>query len=211
MQQAGIDFDEVFVPVNRLESVRLLVAMAAQETWPVHHMDVKSAFLNGELREEVYTAQPPGFTVAGAEHKVLHLQKVLYGLWRAPRAWDEKLHISLRALGFKQSQCEPAMYRHTHGDSLLLRVYVDNFITGSTEAKISRFNVEMKARFRMSNLGLLSIYISIKVQQSSSGIILCHAHYVKRILEMAGMQDCNPAHIPMESWLRLSRDTTTAS
>ncbi|KAF0889131.1 hypothetical protein E2562_022144, partial [Oryza meyeriana var. granulata] len=84
VQQPGVDFDEVFAPVARIESVRLLLALAAQEGWPVHHMDVKSAFLNGELIEEVYVRQPPGFTVAGHEDKVLRLDKALYGLRQAP-------------------------------------------------------------------------------------------------------------------------------
>ncbi|KAF0931465.1 hypothetical protein E2562_004588 [Oryza meyeriana var. granulata] len=88
VQQPGVDFDEVFAPVARIESVRLLLALAAQEGWPVHHMDVKSAFLNGELIEEVYVRQPPGFTVAGHEDKVLRLDKALYGLRQAPRAWS---------------------------------------------------------------------------------------------------------------------------
>jgi hypothetical protein len=78
VQQPGIDFDEVFAPVARLESVRLLLAVAAQDGWPVHHIDVKLAFLNGDLGEEVYVAQPPGFVVAGAEQKVLRLRKALY-------------------------------------------------------------------------------------------------------------------------------------
>jgi hypothetical protein len=86
VQRRGIDFDEVYAPVARLESVRLLLAVAAQEGWEVHHMDVKSAFLNGDLAEEVYVTQPAGFVVKGAEHKVLKLKKVLYGLRQAPRA-----------------------------------------------------------------------------------------------------------------------------
>jgi hypothetical protein len=83
--QEGVDFDEVFAPVACMESVRLL-ALAAQEGWQVHHMDVKSAFLNGDLKEEVYVRQPAGFIVAGQEGKVLRLRKVLYGLRQAPRA-----------------------------------------------------------------------------------------------------------------------------
>ncbi|KAF0905494.1 hypothetical protein E2562_004459 [Oryza meyeriana var. granulata] len=95
VQQPGVDFDEVFAPVARIESVRLLLALAAQEGWSVHHMDVKSAFLNGELIEEVYVRQPPGFTVAGHEDKVLRLDKALYGLRQAPRAWNAKLDETL--------------------------------------------------------------------------------------------------------------------
>jgi hypothetical protein len=85
-QKAGIDYDEVYAPVARLDSVRLLLALAAQEGSHVHHLDVKSAFLNGDLQEEVYVTQPPGFESQGQEHKVLRLNKALYGLKQAPRA-----------------------------------------------------------------------------------------------------------------------------
>ena len=86
LQQEGVDFDDAFAPVARMESVRLLLALAAQEGWRVHHMDVKSAFLNGDLKEEVYVHQPPGFTIPGQEGKVLCLRKALYGLRQAPSA-----------------------------------------------------------------------------------------------------------------------------
>jgi len=86
VQRPGIDFEEDFAPVTRLESVHLLLAVAAHESWEVHHMDVKSAFLNGDLQEEVYVSQPAGFIIQGAEHKVLKLKKALYGLRQAPRA-----------------------------------------------------------------------------------------------------------------------------
>jgi hypothetical protein len=86
VQQEGIDFDEVFSPVARMESVRLLLALVSQEGWQVHHMDVKSAFLNGDMKEEVYVRQPVGFIIAGQEGKVLRLRKALYGLRQASRA-----------------------------------------------------------------------------------------------------------------------------
>jgi len=100
VQRQGVDFDEVFAPVARLESVRLLLAHAASEGWAVHHMDVKSAFLNGVLQEEVYVEQPLGFVLKGHELKVLHLVKALYGLRQAPRTWYSKLDESLINLGF---------------------------------------------------------------------------------------------------------------
>ena len=86
VQQEGIDYDDAFAPVARMESVRVLLALAAQEGWGVHHMDVKSAFLNGDLKEEVYVRQPPGFAILGEEGKVYHLRKALYGPRKAPRA-----------------------------------------------------------------------------------------------------------------------------
>lgn len=141
VQQAGIDFDEVFALVARMEFIRLLLALAAQEGWLVHHMDMKSAFLNGELREEVYVRQPLGFIVAGEEGKVLRLQKALYGLRQAPRAWNAKLDHTLKDLGFKQSEHEHAVYRRGRGGTtLLVGVYVDDLIiTGSTMEVVEEF------------------------------------------------------------------------
>jgi hypothetical protein len=109
MQQEGIDFDEVFALVSRMESVRLL-ALAAQEGWRVHHMDVKSAFPNGDLKEEVYVRQSAGFVIAGQEGKVLRLRKALYGLRQALRAWNSKLDDTLKKIDFVQSEHEHAMY-----------------------------------------------------------------------------------------------------
>ena len=120
VQQQGIDFEEVFAPVARMESVRLLIALAAYEGWQLHHMDVKSAFLNGDLQEEVYVSQPPGFIEKGEEHKVLKLQKALYGLRQAPRAWYAKLDDTLLSLGFERSPMEHAMYKRGQGKSSLL-------------------------------------------------------------------------------------------
>ena len=101
-QRQGVDFDEVFAPVARLETVRLLLAVAAQRRWSVHHMDVRSAFLNGELQEEVYVHQPAGFIDSCNPNKVLKLQKALYGLHQAPRAWNTKLDTTLVSLGFEK-------------------------------------------------------------------------------------------------------------
>ena len=104
VQQEGVDFDDAFAPVARMESVRLLLALAAQEGWRVHHMDVKSTFLNGDLREEVYVHQPPGFAIPGKDGKVLHLRKALYGLRQAPRAWNAKLDSTLKGMGLSKAR-----------------------------------------------------------------------------------------------------------
>ena len=98
VQQEGVDFDDAFAPVMRIESIHLL-ALAAQDGWRVHHMDVKSAFLNGDLKEEVYVHRPSGFIIPGKENKVLRLHKALYGLRQAPRAWNAKLDSILKQMG----------------------------------------------------------------------------------------------------------------
>ena len=110
VQREGIDFEEVFALVARMESVRLLLALAAAKDWHVHHLDVKSAFLNSELAETVFVIQPPGFAVKKAEHKVLHLRKALYGLRQALRAWNAKLDATLGELGFTRCTTEHTLY-----------------------------------------------------------------------------------------------------
>ena len=207
VQKHGVDYDEVFAPVARLESVRLLLALAARAGWTVHHMDVKSAFLNGELEEEVYVAQPPGFTAAGQDSKVLKLKKALYGLKQAPRAWNAKLDASLASLGFSRCPSEHAVYAKGAATSrLVVGVYVDDLIiTGSDEEEIAGFKKEMQALFDMSDLGRLHYYLGIEVRQHGGGIDLGQAAYAAKILDKAGMTGCNPCHMPMEPRFKLSR------
>src|SRR6185369_6004664 len=129
VQRDGIDYEEVFAPVVRMESVRLLLALAAGRSWKVYHLDVKSAFLNGELAEEVYVQQPSGFVIAGEEHRVLRLRKALYGLRQAPRVWNIKLDASLTSLGFTKCATEHALYtRRSKGGLVIVGVYVDDLI-----------------------------------------------------------------------------------
>ncbi|BAF28754.2 Os11g0656500 [Oryza sativa Japonica Group] len=209
VQRAGIDFDEVFAPVARLDSVRLLLALAAQEGWMVHHMDVKSAFLNGELIEEVYVVQPPGFEIDGQENKVYRLDKALYGLRQAPRAWNTKLDCTLKKLGFKQSPLEHGLYARGDGSGrLLVGVYVDDLvIVGGDSGMIKGFKEQMKAEFKMSDLGPLSFYLGIEVHQEAGIITLKQAAYASRIVEKAGLTGCNPCATPMEPRLKLSKES----
>ena len=174
VQREGIDFEEVFAPVARMESVRLLLALAAAKDWRVHHLDVKSAFLNGELAETVFVRQPPGFAVKGEEHRVLRLRKALYGLRQAPRAWNAKLDTTLGELGFQRCATEHALYTRRRGkEELVVGVYVDDLIvTGARTEDLNSFKCEMAARFRMSDLGALSYYLGIEVRQGKEELML---------------------------------------
>jgi hypothetical protein len=209
VQRKGIDFDDTFAPVARMEFVRLLFALATQEGWRVHHMDVKSAFLNDDLKE-VYVHQLPGFAIPGKEGKMLRLCKALYGLRQAPRAWNAKLNSTLKEMGLEQGPHEAAIYRRGNGgNTLLVGVYVDDLvITSTTDEKVAAFKKEMKTTFQMSDLGLLS-YLGIEVHQVDSGITLRQTTYAKRVIELAGLTNCNPALTPMEERLKLSRGSTT--
>jgi hypothetical protein len=174
-------------------------------------MDVKSVFLNGDLKEEVYVHQPPGFVIPGKEGKVLRLRKALYGLRQAPRTWNAKLDFTLKGMGFRQSPHEAAIYRRGNGgNTLLVGVYVDDLvITGTKDVEVATFKKEMKDTFQMSDLGLLSFYLWIEVHQDDSRIMLRQTAYAKRIIELAGLTDCNPAPTPMEERLKLSHDSMT--
>jgi hypothetical protein len=213
MQQHGVVFDEVFAPVARLESVRLLLAYAAGQGWSIHHMDVKSAFLNNKLQKVLYVAQPPGFVVAGEETKVLRLSKALYGLRQAPRAWYAKLDAVLLALGFHRSESEHAVYmrgggqRHQH--QLIVGVYIDDLvIMGGNLDELKQIKEEMKSTFQMADLGLLQYYLGLEVSQGEGGITVCQRAYALKIMAVASMEGCNLSHISMESRLKLSKSST---
>jgi len=152
----------------------MVLALAATRNWRVHHLDVKSAFLNGELEEELYVQQPPGFALPGGEHKVLRLRKALYGLRQAPRTWNSKLDATLASLGFSKCATKHALYgKSTERGSLIVGVYVDDLIiTGSEQRDIDDFKREMKGRFCMSDLGLLTYYLGIEVEQGRDAITL---------------------------------------
>ncbi|GJU53663.1 ribonuclease H-like domain, reverse transcriptase, RNA-dependent DNA polymerase [Tanacetum coccineum] len=209
IQQHGIDFEEVFAPVARMETIRLLLAIAANNKWEVHHLDVKSAFLHGDLKEEVYVTQPEGFVKRQDNGKVYRLIKALYGLRQAPRAWNIKLDNTLKSLDFKKCALEQAIYTKTSKDStLLIGVYVDDLIiTGTPKKEIDKFKAQMEEKFEMSDLGLLAYYLGIEVTQTEGDISIRQSAYAIKILKEAGMIDCNETLIPMDPGTRLTKIT----
>lgn len=208
VQKKGIDFDEVFVPVTRLETLRLLLALLAKHGWEVHHLDVKSAFLNGELLEEVYVSQPEGYVKKNEERKVYKLLKALYGLRQAPRAWYTRLNKCLKELNFIKCPYEHAVYTKREGDEfLVVGVYVDDLIvTGSNVESVKMFKNQMCSEFEMTDLGKLSYYLGLEVCQEKNYIELKQTAYAKKVLEKAGMRDCNPVKYPMEVKIQLHKD-----
>lgn len=208
VQKYGVDYEEVFAPVARIETVRLILALAGSYGWQVHHLDVKSAFLNGDLEEEVYVTQPEGFQRKGEENRVFKLAKALYGLKQAPRAWNSCLDQYLRSLGFVRCDHEYSVYTKKEKDEdLIIGVYVDDLIvTGSREDLIQAFKKDMKVKFEMSDLGLLSYYLGIEVNQSKDGISLKQEAYARSLLRKTRMLECNPTKSPMEHKLKLTRD-----
>ncbi|KAJ0621560.1 putative RNA-directed DNA polymerase [Helianthus annuus] len=193
-QRKGVDFGDVFAPVARMETIRLLLAMAASGGWL--------------LSEEVYVSQPDGFVIKGKENHIYKLNKALYGLRQAPRAWNSKLDKVLKELGFVRCKHEQAVYFIQKSDSLLIvGVYVDDIIvTGPKERDIGIFKSKMKSAFDMSDLGQLSYYLGIEVDQQKTGIILKQSAYAKKILKLAGMTECNSSKFPMHHKLKLTKE-----
>lgn len=206
-QKPGIDFDEVFAPVARIETIRFLIAHAAMKGWEIHHLDVKTAFLNGDLEEEIYVNQPEGFEKTQESHKVYKLQRSLYGLRQSPRAWNIKLDGMLKQLKFQKCTKEQSVYKRQIGDSfLIIAVYVDDlFVTGSSISIIHEFKMEMEKRFEMTNLGKLTYYLGIEVSQGIEGIKIKQEAYALKVLKAMGMHDCNPVHVPMDPNVKYSK------
>ena len=207
-QVRGVDFEEVFLPVARAESIQIVVAMAAQFKWKLHHLDVKSAFLNGYIEEDIYVNQPEGFIKKGKENYVLKLRKARYGLRQAPRAWNNKLDETLKSMGFIRSINDQAVYTSNRKESKLwVGVYVDDLIiTRSNPEEIDVFKTSMKTKFEMTNFILLHSYLGIQVMQEEDGIKMCQTRYAIRILDMFNMSDCNASKTPMECRLKLDRN-----
>ncbi|GJW59725.1 retrovirus-related pol polyprotein from transposon TNT 1-94 [Tanacetum coccineum] len=173
-QEEGIDFEESFAPVARLEAVRMFIAYAAHKNITIFQMDVKTAFLNGPLKEEVYVSQPEGFIDPEFPDHVYRLKKALYGLKQAPRAWYDKLSSFLIEHGFTKGIIDPTLFTRRHGgDILLVQVYVDDIIFRSTNPDFSKhFANLMKNNFEMSMMGELKFFLGLQVHQSPRGIFI---------------------------------------
>lgn len=213
VQKQGVDYDEVFAPVARIETICLVIALAATKGWEIHHLNVKTTFLHGELIEEVFVLQPEGFKVAGNENKVYKLKKALYVLKQAHRAWNVKLNAILREFKFQRCSKELSLYRKDEKDGMLIVVvYVDDLlVTGTSLPSILRFKKEMATKFKMSDPGRLTYYLGIEVCQTQEGISLNQDRYARKIFEECGMDACNSCSVPMEINLKLSKSVEEKS
>ncbi|GJT94721.1 putative ribonuclease H-like domain-containing protein [Tanacetum coccineum] len=164
-QEEGIDYDEVFAPVARIEAIRLFLAYASFMGFIVYQMDVKSAFLYGTIKEEVYVCQPPGFKDSQFPDKVYKVEKALYGLHQAPRAWYETLSTYILENGYRRGTIDKTLFiKKDRGDILLVQVYVDDIIFGSTKKSLCvEFEQMMHKRFQMSSMRELTFFLGLQV------------------------------------------------
>ncbi|PNX76333.1 putative LRR receptor-like protein kinase [Trifolium pratense] len=195
LQKHGIDYNEVFAPVARLETVRLVVALACKNRWLLYHLDVKSAFLNGPLEEEVFVSQPPGFEIKWKENMVYKLYKTLYGLKQAPRAWNKRIDEFLIQIGFKKCVVEFGVYVQSFktGEIIIICLYVDDLLlTGSRVAGIEDVKDKLKSEFEMSDLGELSFFLGMEFSKVKDGIVMHQQKYIGELLEKFEMNGCKP-------------------
>ncbi|GJY43517.1 retrovirus-related pol polyprotein from transposon TNT 1-94 [Tanacetum coccineum] len=192
-----IDFEESYAMLLGWSAV--FIAYAAHKSFTVYQMDVKTAFLYGPLKEEVYVNQPDGFVDPYHPDKVYRLKKALYGLKQAPRAWYDELSNFLVSNGFSKGSIDPTLFITKHGeDILLVQIYVDDIIFGSTNPKLSkRFGKLMHSKFDMSMMGELKFFLGIQIHQSPRGIFINQAKYAQEILKKHGMTSCDSIGTPM--------------
>ncbi|VVT58442.1 uncharacterized protein SAPINGB_P006210 [Magnusiomyces paraingens] len=198
-QVEGIDYTETFAPVVRYETVRIVLAIAAQFGFQVHHMDVETAFLNGDLKEDIYMRQPKGFVVKGQESKVCHLKKSLYGLKQAPLCWNEKIHGALVKLGFIRNESDYGVYTKGSGSTMvIIALYVDDLlISGNSSEVIAKTKSSLSSMFKMKDLGPVEQFLGMRVKQSPYHITVDVSRYIFDMLEEFGMQNCSSVKTPL--------------
>jgi hypothetical protein len=205
-QTYGVDYQERFAPVAKMNSIRVILYCAANLGWDIRQLDVKNAFLHGDLEEEVYMEIPPGFSCPKAEGKVCKLKKALYGLKQSPRAWFERFAKAMISFGYTQSNADHTLFiRHRGGNMTLLIVYVDDIvITGNDHQEITNLKKRLAEEFERKDLGRLRYFLGIEVAWSARGIFISQRKYVLDLLEETGMLGCKPADTPIEASHRLS-------
>ncbi|GKD56351.1 putative ribonuclease H-like domain-containing protein [Tanacetum coccineum] len=207
-QEEGIDYDEVFAPVARIKAIRLFLAYALSKDFVVYQMDVKSAFLYGKIEEEVYVCQPPGFDDPEFPNIVYKVEKALYGLHQALRAWYETLSTYLLDNGFQRGQIDKTLFiKRIKSDILLVQVYVDDIIFGSTKKELcTKFEKLMHKKFQMSSMGELTFFLGLQVSHKDNGIFISQDKYVDEILKKFGFSTMKTASTPMETSKPLLKD-----
>ncbi|GJZ38072.1 retrovirus-related pol polyprotein from transposon TNT 1-94 [Tanacetum coccineum] len=207
-QEEGIDFEESFAPVARLEAIRIFLAFAAHMNMVVYQMDVKTAFLNGNLREEVYVSQPDGFVDPDKPNYVYKLKKALYGLKQAPRVWYDMLSSFLISNDFSKGLVDPTMFIRREGKELLLvQIYVDDIIfAASTPELCDLFAKIMCSKFKMSMMGKISFFLGLQISQSPRGIFINQSKYALESLKKYGFESCDLVDTPMVEKSKLDED-----
>ena len=207
-QRYGVDFTETFAPVVRFSSLRAILALAAAKDYEVHQMDVKTAFLNGDLDEVIYMHQPDGHRASGGEEQhVWQLQKSLYGLKQAGRAWNKTMDAALIDLGFRPAHSDSCVYVMQGGDVVMyLLVYVDDLLLVANDtARLDSVKAQLSSRFEMKDMGEAQFILGVQIRRDRANrrLYLSQAEYVRTVLERFNMLDCKPVASPMATGVKL--------
>nr|GEW55331.1 hypothetical protein [Tanacetum cinerariifolium] len=207
-QEKGINYEEVFAPVARIEAIRLFLAYASFMGFMVYQMDVKGAFLYGTIEEEVYVCQPLGFENPDHPDKVYKVVKALYSLHQAPRAWYETLANYLLENDFQRGKIDQTLFiKRQKGDILLVQVYVDDIIFGATNKDLCKsFEKLMKDKFQISSMGELTFFLGLQVKQKNDGIFIIQDKYVAEILTKFRLTYTKSASTPIDTEKPLLKD-----
>lgn len=210
MQKEGVDFTETYAPVARLQTIRILLALGNKFDLEIEHMDVKTAFLNGDLEEDVYMRPPQGIDIPGG--KVLKLRKSLYGLKQAPRCWNQKFHDVMTKLGFERTNSEPCLYiKSTDSSVSIIVLYVDDMLFLSNDkSEMKRIKQQLSFEFEIKDLGAVENFMGMQIQRDRCKRILkiSQERYANEILSRFNMSDAKPRCIPIESGLEFDSDDT---
>ncbi|GKE23074.1 retrovirus-related pol polyprotein from transposon TNT 1-94 [Tanacetum coccineum] len=200
-QQEGIDFNETYALVARLEYIRILLAYACALHFKLFQMDVKSAFLNGFINEEVYVAQPPGFVDFEKPNHVFKLKKALYGLKQVPKAWYDRLKAFLLDHMYTMGLVDNTLFTKKRDSHIIIvQIYVDDIIFESTcQDLCDDFSKIMRDEFEMSMMGELNFFLSLQIKQLEDGIFFNQSKYIKEMLKKFGLEDSKPIKTPMSS------------
>ncbi|RVX06515.1 Retrovirus-related Pol polyprotein from transposon RE1 [Vitis vinifera] len=205
-QSYGIDYHETFAPVAKLNTIRILLSLAVNQDWCLQQLDIKNAFLNGDLEEEVYMEIPPGFEESMAKNQVCKLQKSLYDLKQSPRAWFDRFTKAVLKLGYKQGQADHTLFvKKSHaGKMAILIVYVDDIIlSGNDMEELQNLKKYLSEEFEVKDLGNLKYFLGMEVARSRKEIVVSQRKYILDLLKETGMLGCKPIDTPMDSQKKL--------
>jgi hypothetical protein len=208
-QQEGIDYNEVFAPVSKYVTVRTLIAKAAAEDLDLHQIDIKTAFLHGDLEETIYMEQPPGYAEGGSMI-ACKLNKSLYGLKQAPRAWYTRLHKELETMGFAPSPADPSLFTLINKTTnVYLLVYVDDIlIAGADKAMVSNIKEELLTRFEGRDLGEITSFLGINItrDRQSRTIKIDQSGMIESIVQQFGLDEAKTKTTPLSPAIKLSKN-----
>ncbi|KAK4403222.1 Retrovirus-related Pol polyprotein from transposon RE2 [Sesamum angolense] len=201
-QTYGVDYFETFSPVARLNSIRVLFFLAVNLNWPMYQMDIKNAFLYGDLNETVYMEQPPGYVAQREKQRIVcKLKKAIYGLKQSPRAWFDKFSRIIGEFGFSRCQADHLVFvQTTKTGMVVLAVYVDDIlITGSDNDGIEEAKTYLQKHFVTKDLGRPRYFLGIEIAHSKHGVSLSQRKYACDLLQEVGLLGTKPVDTPMDS------------